>query len=300
MTEHAHAQLDLFRDTRAVMLANDVADALLATDAARARRVFADLLREAPRHPAAIAMQVLIDFVERWQLPAPRASDIARMAGWIAAEIRPAARQALGSNDVAFIRPFYRALADCAIGLDYDPGHPAGHRADLCLQCDAFTAAEAASLSIPRWQVNPDALAWLTTARYRLYGLDAARPSLFALAWCGPKRCESVITTLADPALDRDWRAFLGASEWESVGDDTLPAWFPAWTVIEHPAIKVDPIDTDLPSAVAVRATTMLVRIRELEKQGSSRALLTAREALRDLNGELFAIYMARRAIGLR
>ena len=36
--------------------------------------------------------------------------------------------------------------------------------------------------------------------------------------------------------LDRDWQRFNGACEWDGVPDAELPAWFPAWYLLEHPA----------------------------------------------------------------
>jgi alkylhydroperoxidase family enzyme len=46
-----------------------------------------------------------------------------------------------------------------------------------------FTDAEQAALAIPEWNAIPDALHWLTVARYRLGGVDTARATLFGLAW---------------------------------------------------------------------------------------------------------------------
>ena len=69
-------------------------------------------------------------------------------------------------------------------------------------------------------------------ARYRQCGLAAARSSLFALAWHEPQRLASIIAQLGDELLDRDWRAFKRACEWETVEEAQQAAWFPAWSMI--------------------------------------------------------------------
>ena len=83
------------------------------------------------------------------------------------------------------------------------------------MRCEELAQAEEAILAISRWEETPDALHWLTVARYRLRGLTTARTSLFTLAWRQLGRLASVLTELADELLDRDWRAFQCAYEWE-------------------------------------------------------------------------------------
>jgi hypothetical protein len=78
----------------------------------------------------------------------------------------------------------------------------------------------------------------LTVARYRRHGLAAARPTLFALAWHAPQRLAAVRAELADELLEREWHAFERACEWGSVAEAELPAWFPAWFLVEHPVSR--------------------------------------------------------------
>jgi hypothetical protein len=89
----------------------------------------------------------------------------------------------------------------------------------------------------------------LTVARYRRHGLAAARPTLFALAWHAPQRLAAVRAELADELLEREWHAFERACEWGSVAEAELPAWFPAWFLVEHPVAEKELGDIAFPDS---------------------------------------------------
>lgn len=158
-------------------------------------------------------------------------------------------------------------------------------------------AAEEAAHAIPRANHTPDALHWLCVARYRQGGLPAARSSLFALAWHAPQRLASTLAELDDERLDRDWRAFERACEWESVDEAQLPAWFPAWYVLERAAVGKELENTEFPDSPPAQAARLLLHTFESERHGAWRRLTVQREQLRVLNPDLFSLYMARRAV---
>jgi hypothetical protein len=232
-----------------------------------------------------------------WRRPALDAAAIVRAVEWLDEEILPAARRALGSVAQAFVGAFFHDLADAARGLAYEPARPAAHRAWLCLRCGEWADAEAAAHAIPGSAENPDALHWLCVARYRQGGLIAARSSLFALAWRAPERLAPTLVELGDALLDRDWQAFEGACEWESLAEAELPAWFPAWYLLEHPVVGKDMEAVDFPASPPAAAARLLPRLMEMERRGDWRKLAVQRERLRCLNRDIFALYMARRAV---
>ena len=203
----------------------------------------------------------------------------------------------LGSAAPAFVEGLFRDLAEAARGVAYEPAHATAHRAGLCLRSGEWAGAEEAASSIPESARNPDALHWLSVARYRRHGLAAARASLFALAWHAPRRLASVLAELGDELLEREWWAFERACEWESVEENELPAWFPAWYLLEHPVVGKELSGTAFPDTPAADAARLLAQLIELERQGNQPRLVGARERLRRLNRELFALYMARRAV---
>ncbi len=291
------AQLDLFIDSRGVILANEVLTALLARDAPRALQRLDDMSRDASDHPRLPALETLVHALAGWEPPVRETVAIARLVADLDDNVGPAAEVALGPEAAAFLGGFFRELAAAAEGLPYAPAYRSAHRAALCLRCGDFSGAEQAALAIPDWNATPDALHWLTVTRYRVGGVDAARPSLFGLAWRQPTRLRPVLAELADDLLDRDWDAFEQSRDWEQVSEADLPAWFPAWYLIEHPATGKALDGVVFPDTAPADAARALLRLFALEREGNSRALVELRHRLRDLNQELFSLYMARRTV---
>ena len=217
-------QLDLFLDSRAVMFANDAIGALAARDAARAAVALERLRSEAPDHPALPSLRNLADGLAAWHRPGADPQAILAAVRWLDDELAPAARQVLGDAAPTFVAEFFREMAQDAHGIAYEPAqaHAQAHRAPLCLRYGEWAKAEEATLAIPGATRRADPLQWLTVARYRRDGLAAARPTLFALAWHAPRRLEAVRAELADELLEREWRAFERACEWESVAEAEL------------------------------------------------------------------------------
>jgi len=135
---------------------------------------------------------------------------------------------------------------------------------------------------------------------HRRDGLAAARPTLFALAWHAPLRLAAVRAELADELLEREWQAFERACEWESVAEAELPAWFPAWFLVEHPIAGKELGELTFPDTPAASAARLLLALFALERRADQRRLAGERERLRHLNPELFALYMARREVRYR
>jgi len=290
-------QLDLFLDSRAVVLANEIAAAVLVCDGPAAVAALNEARLKGLDHPALPALETLASALVEWRPPARNVQALAAAVDRLDNSVVPAAQSVLGQQAPAFVAHFFGPLSELARDLPYDPLHPSASRASLLLRCGDFEGAGEAVLAISDWRRAPDALRWLTLARYRARGLDTARGSLFAFAWLRPMDVGQLLSELADDMLDRDWRAFEAASDWESIPAGELAAWFPAWYLVEHPATaaSLDP-EVSVEAAPAVAARTIL-HLLELERQGNSRALAASRARLRTLNADLFAVYMARRRV---
>ncbi len=290
-------QLDLFIDSRAVVLANEVVTALLARDAPHALERLDEMRRDEHHHPSLPALSTLAHALAQWQIPAREPAQIAHLVAQLESELGPAAETGLGPGAPLFLAPFFRELAALADGLSYDRGNPTAYRASLYLHCGDFSDAEQAALAIANWSEIPDALHWLTLARYRLHGVDAARTTLFALAWREPGRLPLVLAELSDELLNRQWKAFQRACDWDDILEADLPSWFPAWYLVEHPAASKDLADASFPDSSAAQAAQLLMRLLDAEKQGNNRTLVGLRARLRTLNPGLFSLCMARRTV---
>lgn len=289
-------QLDLFIDSRGVILANRAIDAILARDASDAARSIAELRAEAPDHPALLGLETLAAALLEWPQRVGDASQIIAVAVRLEQEIAPVATQVLGLQAELLLAAFFRDLARTARGVSYEPTKAKAHRAWLCLRCGDWSEAEEAALAIPSANEIPDVLHWLAVARHRQRGLAASRPTLFALAWRQPRRLASVVAELDDQLLTHDFQMFDRACEWESVEAAELSAWFPAWYLLEHPAARNDVAGAESLATPAAMAARLLMRIIELERQADWEALIALRKQLRLLNLDLFSLYMARRA----
>lgn len=295
------AQLDLFAHSRAVVLANDVIDALLARDAALATERFNSLCIEEPGHRAREALQTLCRALGAWPRPSANPAEIAEAIQWLDAKAHPAALAALGDEAAAFMRPFWCELASAASLHAYDPAHPQAYSASLHLRCGDAMAATAAARAVPNCDGNADALHWMTVARYRAEGFDACRAPLMRVALLAPKHLPALLAEIDEPLLNRDWRAFQADFDWLDSEDDTVSSWYPAWHLVEHPGVEIEIGElATLPATRAAQTFVEIGRLLSLEKRGYSAALVSARSRLRELDGNVFAFYMARRDVRYR
>jgi hypothetical protein len=289
-------QLDLFADSRDVMLRNDVLDALQRRHASDARQAWERLMREFPGDDTVPGLAVLIAALE--DASTARFVDHPALAGArrvLSDEISPAARRLFGEQAAgAWLVPCWRALAQRAVVLPFDPDYSDHHAAPMWLQAGDWTAAKQAVERIASWRRIPAPLAWMTEARYHADGLDAAWPLLAELAWLAPARCVVLVSRLEDASLDALRRQF--DAEFVGTGEITDFAWFPAWLLTVKPGLADRLREAQLSRHIdAERATSMLWQILSLERQGRQHDLVERRKALRDLHGGLYAAYMKTR-----
>ena len=294
-------QLDLFLHSGAVVLANNVADALLARDAVRAAECLDRLLAHAPDHQACKALETLCHVLREWPLPSGSPAEIDKAIRRLETDARPAALAAMGDRAAQFMRSLWRDLAQAASAHVYDLTFPQSYSAALYLRCGDAESAATAAQAIADCEHNADALHWLAVARYRIDGLDACRIPLMRLALLEPERLPRALAEIDDPLLERDWNAFHAACHWLDPDDQTVGAWFPAWHLVEHPGIRIDcGGPASLPATRAAQTFVAIARLLDLEKHGYSNTLISARGRLRDLDAHIFDFYIARRHVSRR
>ena len=293
-------QLDIFRDSHEVALANEVVTALCAHDCQRAAQGIAALRGEAPGRPDLPALEMLSDFLALFEKPDFAdldANAIAVVVDVLSARIVPAARVLGNRQAKPFLAFFWKRLARAA-GSAFDAQRPHLSAADLFLCAEDYAAAEEAAKAIVGHATHHALLRWRAIARYRLAGLKDARAEIFTAAWVHPERFPALLGELNDVLLNRDW------SEFQAGTDDLDAAWFPAWYLNRHRDAAGD-IGAGLRrhegQAVgripAMQACLLLARIIELEKRGHSRDLVSHRARLRALDAGFFVLYMRSRSV---
>lgn len=303
-------QLDIFDDSRDLMLRNDVAAALERRDAAAARAAWQALQHGYPHDGALAALHTLIEAIDS---PAPAAwpDHAAACAArtQLAGPIEAAAVQVYGAAAAtAWIRPLWRALAQRASALPFQARHSDEHAAPLWLRAGDAGEAAAAVERIESWRRIPAPLGWMAEAKHRACGLQAAWPLLAELAWLAPARLDALMPRLADPMLDRlraRFDATFDATPGAAPGHCAMGpagaaapdlAWFPAWVLVEKPALA-DVLGAAQPSrhTPPEQALRLMVELLGLEHQGRHHDMVRQRRQLRDLQPGLYQAYMATR-----
>ena len=298
-------QLDLFADSREVMLRNDLFDALAARDADLAQRAMAALDAESPNDPALTDALCLVaelgaeSVAEGAVGKTPVFADAAAAALALSAiegQLAPAASRLFGATagDI-WLRPCRRELARRAAPLAFDPAQPATHAAGLWLRAADWAAAAAAVEGIASWRRIPAPLAWMARARWHLLGADACWPLMAELAWLAPQRLPELLQALPDARLHRLMRRFEAdfAADIELRARPATWAWLPAWALADEPKLA-QPMDGAVPSAEgpAQQGYSAMQSLLRLERQGRHHEIVAARQRLRELSRELFATYM--------
>ncbi|MEF8729052.1 MAG: hypothetical protein V5B34_12695 [Accumulibacter sp.] len=293
-------QLDLFLDSREVVLVNDVVAAFRAGECARARNALAALRAESPERSELAPFAVLLAFLEKLResdFATPDGDGLAQLLGEIDAVVVPAT-QALGSEARGFLDRIWRRLATAAAGQPFDPARPQIHAAALYLRAHAGAEAEGAASRIADGWNDPLILRWRALARYRVGGLQAARWQIFSLAWFATDSFPQLLAELSAPELESDWRRFQSAIEMPDA------SWFPAWCLLPHPefvAALAGEISPPIRRAAAgipgLGAFLALTKILAIEPGGYSRALVDERARLQAIDATFFAAYMRSRTV---
>ncbi|KAA1014594.1 hypothetical protein FVF58_06625 [Paraburkholderia panacisoli] len=291
-------QLDIFADSRDVILRNDVLEQLRRHEGGAARAALELLAAEYPDDGLLSGMTVLVGELERG-LTAPFADHAALTIArrHLEDEVVSAARRVLPRQTVhAWLAPCWRALATRAATLAFCGADAGNHAAPLWLLAGDWAAARDAVEGIESWWRIPAPLAWMTEVRYRTGGLDAAWPLLAELAWLAPARFAALLPVLGDASLDALRRRF--DAEFPGTGEVGDDAWFPAWLLVIKPALAARLAEVRVQrERAASRATALLGEILRREHEGDQHELVSLREELSRLHAGLFDAYMATRKV---
>jgi hypothetical protein len=283
-------QLDIFADSRDVILRNAASAALSRRDADAAAKAIATLAAEYGAEPLLPALRVLCR-----SLSSPLPKTIARESAraillQLEDVVAPAARAVFGRQADAWLAPPWAELAAAIADLPLDTADEALHAAPLLLRAQRWSDAVAAIERIASWRRQPAPLAWMIEARAR-EGFDAVWPLLAELSWMAPRRAQALASRLDPPVLARLLRGFDAEFEAEGAEDDF--AWFPAWALIAERGLahglRLAQAGAD---TAAERCARIVLGLLLLERQGRHGELLEGRKKLREAHPRLFARYM--------
>ncbi len=298
-------QLDIFNDSRDVMLRNDLLQALQQHAVAKAQAAWLVLQRDYADDAMLPQAQVLLDALQAHAmaglnpspLPDHAALKMARLA--LLESVAPVAQRLFGqATATLWLRAFWHQLLARAASLPFDAAREDEHVAPIRLFLQDWQAAADAVSRIESWRRIPAPLAWMAQARLHLLGLRATWPLLAELAWLSPKRLEVLIQTSHDPVLqrlkDQFDASFEPAGDSADAGQDL--AWFPAWVLTCQPSeaahlSQAQPGQHSAPE----QAMRLLVNLLGLERQGRHHDIVAQRKNLRGLNAWLYGAYLLTR-----
>ncbi len=293
-------QLDIFADSRDRVLVNALADAVAQRDIGAAQAAAADLAHEFAddRHlgPAAVLIEAMQAQASAADGPLPGLAAALSARETIEQRQRPAAHSLLGAAAAAtWLAQSWRALAQRARALPFEPSTAQGHATALWLQSGDWAQAAQAAQGIESWRRKPQPLAWMAQATWRQAGPDAAWPLLAELAWLAPPRVPLLLPLLPDTRMHKLARAF--EDVFDELSDDAGHwAWWPAWLLVEQPLLGA-PLEQALTDSEAAppRAFRMVQSLLRLERQGRHADIVSHRKQLQALHAGLFAAYMLTR-----
>ena len=289
-------QFDLFNDSQGVSQRNDVIHAVLQGDAVASRLAWDTLRHTNPQDDSLASLGVLVTAVaNRTLMPLASHEALSGQRHALHQTLAPAAQRTMGAVDAAaWLRVRWQELAQRAARLPYQPERPEDHAAPLWLCAAEWQAAADAVAGIASWRRIPLPLAWMLQARLHLLGLQASWPLLAELAWLAPERLDAVARAVRDPMLQSPLLKFEQGFEGE--GDTSDLAWFPAWMLIQQPALA--PTLTQAQASQhrpPEQAMRLLLVLLGLERQGRPNELIEHRKALRWLHASVYASYLAKR-----
>jgi len=285
-------QLDLFEDSRDVMLNNAVLKTMASYDTDAATLAVAALHKEFPQHHDLPAHRQMLEQLSDFRR-ALQPNSLPTRHQQLTQTLLPLARQLFGSAQaIVWARPLWAALAQTAAALDYDNAHPELHAAALWLAADAPDKARSAIEKIPSWRRIPAPLAWMSEIEIKQGTPVTWWPLLAELAWLAPERLESLLLS-APVAVNHQKKRFL--AKFENNGEHHDLVWFPAWLLIHHSELR----DLLRPAQPAqnepAQAFHLLLDLLHLEKTGQQAAQISQRAKLRALAPDLFADFMRSR-----
>ena len=302
-------QLDIFEDSRDVMLRNDVLAALGAHRAIATRGAWEALRQEYAQDALLPSMFTLLQALETrgpeaTARPVFENHDSLRQARLVLQDhLHPAALQLFSAKAAAaWLRPFWQDLVQGAARLPFRADCEQDHAVPLLFHLEDWQGAVDAIARIASWRRIPAPLAWMTEAKLRLLGLQSSWGLLAELAWLSPQRLDALLQRAPDLLLQRlkdqfdaGFDAALGA---DGAGPDPVAdlAWFPAWVLCARPdwvghLALAQPGQHSAPE----QAMRLMVELLGLERQGRHHDVVAHRKHLRALHPGLYAAYLKTR-----
>jgi hypothetical protein len=289
VTARSAPQMDLFFDNPVAALVNGLTQSIAALDAHEAARRLNRLYWQEPNHPDLPAFDRLLAALERLGRPI---ADCGEELEFITA-VAPQAWRLLGARARDLLVPLWRHLAAALGATPYSPHTPMLHASYAWREAQGWAEVAASVLEEPQWWCHVPLAVRLIESGLRRRRRGEALFAWFQLCWHAPERVAEALEALKFPDLQAPWQRFL---EWEdglfeaAGGSAPGPADFPAWMLLEEPALA-----RRVPQELPVGASAGEERYRWVHRwiaareAGRAAEEMTLRKTLKERQPALFA-----------
>ena len=289
VTARSAPQMDLFFDNPVAALVNGLTQSIAALDAHEAARRLNRLYWQEPNHPDLPAFDRLLAGLERLGRPI---ADCGEELEFITA-VAPEAWRLLGARARDLLVPLWRHLAEALGATPYSPHTPMLHASYAWGEAQGWAEVAASVLEEPQWWCHVPLAVRLIESGLRRRRRGEALFAWFQLCWHAPERVAEALEALKFPDLQAPWQRFL---EWEdglfegTGGSAPGPADFPAWMLLEEPALA-----RRVPQELPVGASAGEERYRWVHRwiaareAGRAAEEMTLRKTLKERQPALFA-----------
>ncbi|MHB1829668.1 MAG: hypothetical protein ACYCV6_18640 [Steroidobacteraceae bacterium] len=289
VTARSAPQMDLFFDNPVAALVNGLTQSIAALDAHEAARRLNRLYWQEPNHPDLPAFDRLLAALERLGRPI---ADCGEELEFITA-VAPEAWRLLGARARDLLVPLWRHLAEALGATPYSPHTPMLHASYAWREAQGWAEVAASVLEERQWWCHVPLAVRLIESGLRRRRRGEALFAWFQLCWHAPERVAEALEALKFPDLQAPWQRFL---EWEdglfeaAGGSAPGPADFPAWMLLEEPALA-----RRVPQELPVGASAGEERYRWVHRwiaareAGRAAEEMTLRKTLKERQPALFA-----------
>jgi hypothetical protein len=222
-------QLDLFHDSTALLLEDEIRCALAERRTDRAREQIVRLMQQDPAHPRLRSFLRLMQAIDESDVPDLRRSPEDRAAEL--EDVEPLARQVLGHRARDFLAALWADVAERLVGRRFDRARPGLHAAVAWARAGRWEAAREGVEAEPNWRDQPALVLIHADAVWHRRDPAAARRDWLWLCWEFPTEAERAFGSgaFADRRLGDLWNGFGDLDEALETED------FPAWLLIRDP-----------------------------------------------------------------
>ncbi|NOX75730.1 MAG: hypothetical protein GXP17_03760 [Gammaproteobacteria bacterium] len=215
-------QMDLFTDSPATSLVNDITRALINRNGAEARRQLENLYDTAPDYARLGELERLVEAAENLDTPV---TDTAAELKTLQESLTPLAETLLGKDSRNLLIPQWRRLSSALHDHPYQATHPELHRSYTASQAMDWEAVRQAVEQHNQWQAEPLLLLRHARACEQLHLQSEALLSWCNLCWQFPEQCDALESSNDHP-LRRHWITF------QELEPELPTSAFPAWLYI--------------------------------------------------------------------